>query len=414
MAVIVLLVVGCLSIGGAPASGQAPARITLKLSTWTANEPGQREWWPMLIREFEATHPGATVDIQNTAFSSYIQTVTTLFTAGSPPDIVDVPLPTTTLPAWAAAGFLVPIDQLLSSTDIPANWPPTQSAMTWGGKTYGVLLVSYGFVLFYNKSLLDAANVGVPTNVEQLLAAAKATTGDGRFGFAVTADSSPNFIRDVLHFVTGMGAPWVTDGKWSLTNPRVVQAVDIWRTLATKYAPQGTDISQKRQAFFDGKVAMMIDGPFVLAAAQANAPAAVKPYLHVAQVPLPIKPGDASRGLAIPTGVPPSRQGLVWDFIRLAASQRWQCEYARRVSSPVARKGADSCLPSSPDAAQIARANTNPTPLVSNQYYGLRPRWGAFATAASDTLHSLLTGGRPTAEALAALQARLEAGGIQP
>ena len=45
--------------------------------------------------------------MQNVAFTGYIATLTTQFMAGSPPDIVHIPLPTINLPAWAEADFLV-------------------------------------------------------------------------------------------------------------------------------------------------------------------------------------------------------------------------------------------------------------------------------------------------------------------
>ncbi len=388
--------------------------ITLELPTWTAEAAGLKDWWPELIADFEAKHPGVTVELENVAFSGYVQTLTTRFAAGEPPDIVHVPLPTTTLPAWAEAGFLKPLDEQLASTDIPGQWPANQSAMTWGGKTYGVLLVGYGFVLFYDQALLDAAGVGVPTTPDELLAAAEATTSGDQFGFSVTADSSPNFIRDLLHFVTGFGAPWVKDGTWNLADPKVVEAVDVWRTLATKYAPQGTDINQKRQAYFDGKVAMMIDGPFLIAQARSSAPENVKPNLHVAQVLFPVTPGDASHGLAIPAGLDPEREALVWDFIQLAASAEWQAEYAKLVTSTVARPGADAALSADPDTAQAVDANKKAVPIVPNEYGNLRKDWADFTKFASESFHSMLIGDAATATVLSELQTRLEAEGIQP
>src|SRR5690606_26040116 len=139
--------------------------------------------------------------------------------------------------------------------------PSTQEVFQWDGNTYGVLLVDYPFLLFYNEQLLDDAGVEVPTTADEFLQAIDTLTDGDRFGFAVVADNTTNFIREMLTFLTGMGATWATPGEWNWTDPEVVAGVDAWRSAA-KNAPQGVDVNAKRQAFLDGNVAMIIDGPF--------------------------------------------------------------------------------------------------------------------------------------------------------
>ena len=70
------------------------AAQTINMTTWTATSPGFQEWWPKVEAAFEEKHPGVDLVIENIAFADYIRTLTTRFVAGSPPQVVHVPLPT--------------------------------------------------------------------------------------------------------------------------------------------------------------------------------------------------------------------------------------------------------------------------------------------------------------------------------
>ncbi len=120
----------------------------------------------------------------------------TRFAAGNPPDIVHM----TARFVWGYGdeGVIEPLDRWMDKTDIKQSWVPAQRSLTVDGKTWGLLLLTYGFALFYNERMFQEAGVKVPTNEEEFLAAAKALTrdrdGDGRtdqFGVALnTANGS--------------------------------------------------------------------------------------------------------------------------------------------------------------------------------------------------------------------------------
>jgi multiple sugar transport system substrate-binding protein len=392
----------------------AAEKTTLRLATWTARSPGFQEWWPELIKAFEAAHPDVTVNVQQVAFADFTRTVTTQFVAGSPPDIVHVPLPTVNLAAWANAGFLAPLDQRLAGSDIRTLWPKTQAAMTWKGTTYGVLMADYGFVLFYNEALLKSAGVSVPTTPEELLGAAAAVSKSGKYGFAITSDRSPNFVRDALHFVTGLGGEWSKGSRWNWTDPKVVAALDLWRKLAREHAPKGTDNNAKRQAFYNGDVAMMIENPAIWPNVKPAAKPDVFPSLHLARVPFANVPGDTSHGLAIPANLPEGRAQLVWQFIQFAASAQWQREYARLVKAPVARPGSADLFEADPDMRVIAQAAVNSVLLISNDATGVRQNYESFAAAVAASLHGLLQSDVPTGHVMRELEKNLDAKRIAP
>lgn len=389
---------------------------TLTISTWTAKEPGLKDWWPKLIAGFEAKHSGVTVRLREIAYADYQQQLTTQLMAGAAPDVVHVPTPTTTLPVWAEAGFLLDMDPFLAGTDILDEWPSTQKVMSWGGKNYGVLLVDYGYVLFYNEAILAKAGVAVPDTPEELLAAAQqiAQLGEDIKPFAITADNSANFIRDALVFTTGMDAQWVADGDWAFTDPAVVKALDLWRTLGRDYAPKGTDIAQKREAFLTGNVAMMIEGPFYQATVKKTASAQLVDSLHIAKTPFAVNPGDVSHGFSVPEGLDLKKQALALEFVKYSASMPMMQSYSSLVGSPVTRPGASKALLDDEETAVIATVAEDKTLLVDPSLEGLRSEYFDFTQIAGTSFHKLLVGTDDTGTILAALQTELEKAGIKP
>lgn len=392
-----------------PAAGQ-----TLTITTWTATSPGFQEWWPIVESQFEELHPGVDLRIENIAFADYIRTLTTRFIAGSPPEIVHVPLPTINLPAFADAGFLMTVDDRIAGTEYETDWPEAQSAMSWMGSTYGLLTVLYGFNFFYNERMFEEAGLELPTNTEELLAAAEALTGDGRYGFAVTDDNTVNFMRDALQFVTGAGADWARDGAWNWTDPEVVAAIDLWREIAVNYAPRGTDINAKRQAFYDGNVAMMIENPSVWPNVAAAAGPDIVEHLHLGPMPFADVPGDVSQGYALSATLDEETADLAWDFIEFVASPEIMRVYVELVQTPVTRPEANEMLMATPDTAQIAADVVDTVMLIPNDFYGVRMRYAEFSAEVTDALRAILQGDASTADALAALQERLEGLGISP
>lgn len=370
----------------------------------------------MLIAGFEAEHIGVTVRLREIAYADYQQQLTTQLMAGAAPDVVHVPTPTTTLPVWAEAGFLLDMDSFLAGTDMLDTWPATQKVMTWGGKNYGVLLVDYGYVLFYNEAILAKAGVAVPNTPEELLDAARqiAELGGDQMPFAITADNSANFIRDALVFTTGMGAHWVAGGKWAFTDPNVVKALDLWRTLGRDYSPQGTDIAQKREAFLTGNVAMMIEGPFYQATVKKTASAQLVDSLHIAKTPFATNPGDVSHGFSVPDGLDTQKQALALEFVKYATSMPMMEAYSSLVGSPVTHPGADHALLEDEETAVIATVAEDMTLLIDPALEGLRSQYFDFTQIAGTSFHKLLMGTDETTAILEALQTELEKAGIKP
>jgi ABC-type glycerol-3-phosphate transport system substrate-binding protein len=245
-------------------------------------------------------------------------------------------------------------------------------------------------------------------------AAAALTVGD-QYGYAVPADNSFNFLREFFMFLSGMDTPWISDGAWNFTDPAVVEAADTYRRLARDYAPQGTDSNQKREAFYNGSVAMMVDSPNIIARIAELAPPEIAKDLHVAPMPFVKPPGNVGLGMGMAAGLDPSVEAMAWQFIEFIHSQDAMSELARLAQTTVARPEANAVLQGNRDGdLSVLAAENVATGLFPASASGMRSKFPDFQSTATDVLHRLLVSDESTEDILADVQRQLEAQGIVP
>lgn len=397
-----LLSAAALLLGAAATPGLA--QTTLSFPTWQAEDPSFSPWWNGLIAEFEQKNPGVKVRMNSIPFNQYVNQITVRFAGGNPPDIVH--LPTRNFAVFADKGWLEPLDPLMAETDIGKAWNPMQASLTWNGKPQGVLLMGFGYVLFYNKALLEAAGKPVPTTPDELIATAKAITDrdKGVFGFAGVTVEHPNIVPELSSWMLGQGLDPLKDGRYGFTDPAVVRAAGQYRE-ALRLAPPGANSNTARQLFQDGKVAMMIDGPWQYASYSS---AGMKD-LGLAPVPFPRMVGGSSNSLHVAASTDPQKKKLVTEFIKLAASPKWQEQYTATTSAPAARRDTLSAetLAQKPhlkvvNESAATAVDVFPTPLP------VRAAYNEYATLVSKAGMRLLTTETPTDKVMADLQAELE------
>ncbi|WP_324668017.1 ABC transporter substrate-binding protein [Geochorda subterranea] len=337
-----------LLLGMVPAS-VAAEKVVLEFPSYQATEPGFAEWWKANIEQFEAEHPNVEIKLIPAPYEAHHQTLLTRFAANNPPDIVH--LSARYYYRFADMGWLEPLDPYLSGTDIPRAWSPLQSALTWNGKTYALMLLGYAYGLYYNEKMFEEAGIGVPSNLSELVAAAQAltkdTNGDGRtdqFGLEVfTAEHSSAYMF-VTWMLIGNGTHWTdANGQLQLTSsPKVQETIDLWRRIVKSgWTPEGLDDVAARKHFMAGNAAMLIDGSWV-AAMVKDADPQVRPYVKVARVPFAHVPSGPSNVIAMPASLSPEKKRLVWEFIFQLTRPENQQAYSELTGSPAPRKGAVS------------------------------------------------------------------------
>ena len=390
----------------AAAAFAQPKTIELEFPSWQIEEPGAGEYWTELIKAFEAKNPNVRIKKQQVPFREYIDKTTIRFAGNNPPDIVH--LPTRNYLAFASQGWLAPLDEYLAQTDVKATYMKLNDEMLYNGKYYGVLMMGYGMMFYYNDKLLADAKVAVPTTSDELLKAISAATdvNAGRFGYGAPTNEHPNVFVEVSTWVTGEGASLFKGNQYNFTDPAVIRAIDKFRT-AIKGAPKGTSSEQARQLFIDGKIAMIRDGPWV-AAQVKKAPEAIRPSLKMGMMPFATIPGGTSNSLHMPAKLDPEKRKLVWEFIKMTTQPEWQAKFTLLTSSPAPRKNA---LPAAeiaarPDLAMINKAAADAVNLFPESI-SVRENYNEFAKIFVESGMKLMTSDRPTADIMKDLQAEM-------
>ncbi len=346
---------GLVAVFAAGGLAAAQEQVTLRFPSWQWGQPGYDEFFTAAIEEFEATHPGVTIEKIPVASADYADTLTRMFAAGDPPEILQY---LSQLYYLAVdADWLEELDDRIAQTDIQETWAPyLWEAGNQYGHTYGVWVSGSPIALMYNRDMFDAAGVEVPTTKEEFLDAARALTlrdADGtvtQFGFSLTTKMDNNaHIYGLKNFVIGLGGNWGSpEGEVDVMNPANREAIELEQTLIDEnIVPHGADRVQARQIFWEGRAAMIIEGPWVMTSVRSENPDLL-PSIGVALMPFPNQTAGTSNGFAIARDA--EHKDLAWEFIQMVTSQEWMERYGEMAGVTPARQGAltDKALEENP------------------------------------------------------------------
>ncbi len=350
--------------------------IVLDFPSWQATEPGFQEFWEAAITEFESRHENVTINMYQVPFDNYVDTLTTLFAAGTAPQITH--LPSRFFAQFADMGWFEPLNSRLDQTDIISKWTSLQDSLEMDGEYYGVLLLGNGYSMFYNEALLNEAGIEVPTDEASFLAAVEALTtdsnGDGDpdiFGFGTCQVTDTNFYNEASVFVVGMGGRWSDNGDLApMTSAETVRALEVYQSLfKNNYTPTGLKVEQKRQYFVEGKLAMIFDGPWV-GNLIPSASDEIRDSLKVTSIPFENTPGSVSNSLHIPADISEEEKDLVWEFIQMVAEDEFQNLYMKHVGSPSPNSAiiSDDILAERPFMGQFVIDANNAKEIIPSGY----------------------------------------------
>jgi len=316
----------------------AAAGTVLEFPSYQATEAGFSDWWKEAIARFESQHPDVKIQLSQVQFDTHHDKMATRFAAGNPPDIVHVS--TRFYFGLADRGLLEPLDGYLAKENILKGWAPLQETMVVGGQTYGILLLTYAYALYYNEQMFKEAGIAPPKTMDELRQAARAlTTGPGRYGISLVTAPSTDMYMEITRFLAGFGGDWTPGGKLTVNSPEAVQALTFYRELVQQgYAPRNQLAANARLLFFSGRTAMIHDGSWLLAM-KATAPDSVKPHVKVILPPFKKLPTGQSNSISMPAKLDPAKKRLVWEFMKILATPDMQRRYTELVRSPAPLAG---------------------------------------------------------------------------
>ncbi|WP_030545123.1 extracellular solute-binding protein [Streptomyces albus] len=241
-------------------SGELSGTVTF----WDTSNEAEKAFFKKTAEGFEKKHPKVDVKYVSVPFGEASNKFKNAAGGGSgAPDVMRTEV------AWVAdfanLGYLAPLDDTAAVDNkddyLDQAWGSTQ----FEGKTYGVPQVIDTLALFYNKDLLKKAGVEVPESVEDIKNSTKKFKGEDVTPFYMRGDDAYWF----LPFLYGEGGDMVDaeakkitidDGAGAKAFETIKDLVDS--KAATTDITDGWENMQK--SFKDGKVAMMLNGPWAI------------------------------------------------------------------------------------------------------------------------------------------------------
>ncbi|MCQ1578315.1 extracellular solute-binding protein [Streptomyces parvus] len=276
--------------GGSKSSGELSGTVTW----WDTSSVGSEDKvFKKLAEGFEKKHPKVDVKYVNVPFGEAQNKFKNAAQAGDgAPDVIRSEVAWT--PDFANLGYLAPLDGTAALKDQDDFLKQAVASTKYEDKTYAVPQVIDSMGIFYNKKMFKEAGVEVPANLDDLKTVAKKIKDKtGKTGLYLRGDDPYYF----LSFLYGEGGDMVDAGSKSVTidKPEGVKAFKAVKELVDDGTAK-TDASDgwenMMQAFKNGDVAMMINGPWAVADTLTGKEFTDKDNLGVAPVPA----GSAAQG----------------------------------------------------------------------------------------------------------------------
>ncbi|MFJ8968966.1 extracellular solute-binding protein [Streptomyces anulatus] len=269
--------------GGGKSSGELSGTVTW----WDTSSVGSEDKvFKKLAEGFEKKHPKVDVKYVNVPFGDAQNKFKNAAQAGDgAPDVIRSEVAWT--PDFANLGYLAPLDGTPALKDQDDFLKQAVASTKYEDKTYAVPQVIDSMGIFYNKKLLKEAGVEAPASLDDLKTAGKKIKDKtGKTGLYLRGDDPYYF----LSFLYGEGGDLVDAGSKSVSvdKPEGVKAFKAVKDLVDDGTAK-TDASDgwenMMQAFKNGDVAMMINGPWAVADTLTGKEFTDKDNLGIAPVP---------------------------------------------------------------------------------------------------------------------------------
>ena len=244
---------------------------TLKMYTWIGGKADKQQWSDYIAGGKHAD-PDMAVSFSGPPIGDYYTKLPTVMKSSSAPCLV-------TFQNGRVNQYvqgLEPLDDLAKKNklDLSAYSSAMLEQLSVDGKLYSIPFNAGPTVVLYNKKMFKDAGVAEPSNdwtTDDFIAAAKATTRNGVYGFAIPQASNP-----IATLMAADGHPWADKNGPKLDDPNFRDALQLLVDLSNKYkvakpleaAAGGTfpDID----AFNTGQSAMEMQGLWDLQHAQQS------------------------------------------------------------------------------------------------------------------------------------------------
>jgi multiple sugar transport system substrate-binding protein len=293
-----LLVAAGMLAGAGGCKDSAPGITTVKF--WAMGREG--EVVAELLPEFERTHPGIKVVVQQLPWTAAHEKLLTAYAGNATPDLCQ--LGNTWIPEFVALNALESLDALAASStaiDRKDYFEGIWDTNVVGGALYGVPWYVDTRLLFYRRDLLKQAGfAGPPKTWEEwsrMNAGIKALVGDGRYSVLLPL----NEFEPLLALALQHDEPLLREGgrRGNFRSASFRRTLAYYRdTFRNKWAPPMTnsEIANVWTEFGRGYFSFYISGPWNIGEFKRRLPADQQSIWMTAPLPGPDGPGASIAG----------------------------------------------------------------------------------------------------------------------
>lgn len=320
------LSVGLALLGLLAAPAEAKTELRVVVAYYSAATEGV---FAGIAKEFEAKHPDVDVKLEVVQWDNLEQRLTTDIAGGTAPDLAIIG--TRWLVDFAKNDVAEPLDSYITP-DFKARFIESfLIPSTINGHVYALPVAASARAMYYNKDLLNKAGIAEPpADWDTLRADAEKVKalGGNLYGFALQGKEIETDAYWYYALWT-QGGDIIEGGKSGVASPAAIRAASLYRSMIdrglTEPDPTGYNRQDIERLFMQGRVAMLLTGPWLRGQIKTQAP-----NLNYAIAPIPGGTTKATYGVTDSLMLfKTSRQKpLAWQFLtETAYDVKWRTEF---------------------------------------------------------------------------------------
>ena len=384
----------------------AMAEETVTINFWhhySAQSAENETLMNVLIPAFEAENPGIKVNAVSHEWAELHDKVLVSANSNALPDVARCDI--AWLPEFQKMGILVALDEEMADfADVSGQLlDSAMSTAVIGGHYYALALNTNSKIVFYNTAMLEAADVKVPTTMDEWVEAIKKLSGENANGQQVWGWNEPALAGwNICPFIWSFGGSLTNEDQTAATgyinSPATVKAIETFAELVKAGGITGFNAGDipMTDGFGTGRYAMMLEGPWK-SAELAGA------YPDVAYGTAPIPAGEGG-SISVLGGEDiamfnSANKEAAWKFMQFMTSEYAETEMAKCGQIPVNKAALES--------ETVKAANYAPF-IEAIQTAKARPTVAAWSEMDNDlqvAMNAVVTGEKTAQEAMDELAA---------
>ena len=379
---------------------------TVTISFWhhySAQSAENETLMNVLIPAFEAENPGIKVNAVSHEWAELHDKILVSANSNALPDVARCDI--AWLPEFQKMGILVALDEEMPDfADVSDRLLDSAMSTTRiGGHAYALALNTNSKIVFYNTAMLEAADVKVPSTMDEWVETVKKLSGENANGQQVWGWNEPalagwNICPLIWSFGGSLTNEEQTKATGYINSPATVKAVETFAELVKAGAITGFNAGDipMTDGFGTGRYAMMLEGPWKSAEL-----AGAYPDVSYGTAPLPAGEGGSISVLGgedIAMFNTASKEAA-WKFMQFMTSEYAETEMAKCGQIPVNKAALESDTVKAADYAPfidaIQTARARPTVAA----------WSEMDNELQVAMHAVVSGEKTAQEAMDELAA---------